>query len=214
MTRVLTSGERAEFCAAAEATLLREAGQVSIVTYLGGVDEADARNRWCDALDDVLVRLPDGMFLGPDLTSGALFLAFDGGLRLRVDLWELRSRATRDDAWCLRVSPRLASAIVDAAASLRWGEHWRKAMGAVDGDKRPPVNALRERFLAGWAAGVQSELVAEGRPLGWVIPGAPADAPWPWFGGESRARAAATAMGLGVDRLRELYVQVERGEDR
>jgi hypothetical protein len=216
VSRLITLAERIALFDAAEATLLREVGQVSIVKFLGGGDRDSARERWCDALNALLAVLPDGMFLRPEVARGAPEFVFDGGVRVRLDLWELHDRPARTDAWRIVARPGLAPILIDAVADARWGAAWRDVIATEGALLEPIINPSREPSFSPWVAAIQRELAELGRDdaLGWIVPADPADAPWPWFTDAVRARRAAIALTVGAETVGVWYRRLEKAQPR
>ena len=216
MSRLITPAERIALFDAAEATLRREVGQVSIVKFLGGGDRDRERERWGDALDALLAVLPDGMFLRPDVAGDAPEFVFDGEVRIRLDLWELRDRPAPTDAWRILARPGLAPLLIDAVADARWGAVWSDVIATEGALLDPIVTPSREHSFSSWVAGIQRELVESGRDdaLSWIVPAGPTDAPWPWFSDAGRARRAATALVLGTETVGAWYRRLEKEQPR
>ena len=200
--------QRTALFIAAERTLIAEMGSVSIVKFLGGREEGKAQAIWFAALERFLDALPAGVFIGPDVTSGAPVLRFRGGVDLRLDLYDLQARPSFYDAWRVRVKPGLAPVVTDAVAASQWGAEWDDALADAAGDAAVPLDSAADDWS--WATSVREEIAAtvgadDARARGWILRAAPTEAPWPWFSDEKRARRAAKALALGGEALGALY---------
>jgi hypothetical protein len=200
--------QRTALFIAAERTLIAEMGNVSIVKFLGGREEGKAQAIWFAALEGFLAALPAGVFIGPDVTSGAPVLRFSGGVDIRLDLYDLQARPSLFDAWRVRVKPGLAPVVTDAVAANLWGAQWDAAIADSAGDATFALNPVADTWS--WATAVREEIAAvaggdDARARGWVVRAGPTEAPWPWFSDETRAHRAAKALALGGDAINALY---------
>lgn len=214
MSQFFSQADRNVLFEAAEATLLRDMGHVSIVKFLGGTEEGEAQAKWFGVLEAFLASLPAGMFLKSDVSRGSPALVFHNGLRIEVDLYELHGRPSRDDAWRMMAKPGLAAIVIDAVAAARWGEAWDDAISAEESMVETSVKPAGGSMFGGWARAVQEDLAMLDlqKSRGWIVRATPTEAPWPWFTDEHRARRAAVALALGTDVVGALYRRMERDQ--
>lgn len=218
MTSVsFSDAERRKVFAVAEAELIREMGNVSIVKFLGGTDEATARENWFAKIEDFLEVLPDGLFLALDTSDDQVALRLAGGSSVVLRRWELYHAPTLEDCWRIVLKPRLAPIIVDTVGTGLWGRFWVEAVAEALGGEPLPVVPSGSRPFGSFKREAREQLAAsraaEATIRGWTVQAAPEDAPWPWFTDEQTAHRAAKALALGSDRIGALFSDWWRASD-
>ena len=210
MTLAISADEQDPLFAAAESSLLADMGNVSIVKFLGGSDEADARDRWFQALEAFLAPMPPRLFIESGVKEGRPVLRFLGGLTLTLDLYDVQAREAAHP-WRAKTMPGLAPIVIDASAEALWGDGWAAAVSDAARGESFPVTPRSDAVAGRWAGPLSERLAASGDgrdadgAYGWVVRAAPSEAPWPWFASEEHARRAAQALQLGATRVGALF---------
>ncbi|MEO5534190.1 MAG: hypothetical protein ABIR17_03565 [Pseudolysinimonas sp.] len=212
-----SDAERRTAFTVAEAELIREMGNVSIVKFLGGTDQATARENWFAKIEEFVEVLPDGVFIALDASDGQVALRLAGGSTVVLRLWEARYAPTLEDSWRIMLKPRLAPVVVDMVGTALWGDVWVEAVaGALEGEPLPVVPS-GDRPFGTFMREAREQLSASGAVeatvRGWTVQAAPEDAPWPWFTDEQTAHRAAKALALGTDRIGALFSDWQRASD-